>query len=263
MISSALVLSDLHFEFDVTRQNYNDVVSEKLADAVFLAGDIAGGLHALEFIDHLLDLGYTVFYCLGNHEFYGHDIDGLVAQWREVQRENFYFLHRDVVEVDNLQVVGAPLWASVDTLKVHPIHGFQRQPIDWFVRQHIKGCADFSEIENFTPEGMADAFWQDLRFLESALSQDSNLTTVVMTHYLPSLQSVARRFQGNKSNAIFVSELEPLIESTNIRLWVHGHTHDRCHYHLSGTEVICNPRGYHDNHMLNREFSWEELVRLA
>ena len=80
MISSALVLSDLHFEFDVTRQNYNDVVSEKLADAVFLAGDIAGGLHALEFIDHLLDLGYTVFYCLGNHEFYGHDIDGLVAQ---------------------------------------------------------------------------------------------------------------------------------------------------------------------------------------
>ena len=262
MISTALVLSDLHFEFDAQRQTYQDVMPKKVADAVFLAGDIANGLNALPFIDYLLELGYTVFYCLGNHEFYGHDIDGLVAQWREVKLDNFYFLHQDVVEVDNLRVIGTPLWASVDTYEAHPILGFRRKPLDWFVRQHIKNCADFSEIEGFTPDTMADAFWSDFFFLERELSRPSELETVVMTHYLPSSQSVSSRFQGSKSNAIFVTDLSPMIESNDIRLWIHGHTHDSCRYELGGTEVICNPRGYHDNHMLNPSFDWSGLVRL-
>lgn len=264
MIHSGLILSDLHFEHDIRREAYADVVSEKLADAVFLAGDIAQGLDALPFIEHLLDLGYVVFYCLGNHEFYGHDIDSLVADWRGVQRNNFYFLHGNVVEVDNLRVIGTPLWASVDTLKHHPIKGLQCDPmIDWFVRQHIKACADFQEIHNFSPEAMADAFWRDLAFLQRALSVPSDLTTVVMTHYLPSTESIDPRYLGKPSNAIFATDLSPLIAQHDINLWIHGHTHSTCDYHQAGTRIVCNPRGYRDLRMLNPAFDWHKVVRMS
>lgn len=263
MIETALILSDIHLEFDVKRQQFQDIFPEKMADAVFLAGDIAGGMHALPFIDHLLELEYTVFYCLGNHEFYGHDIDDLVAQWRSVNKERFHFLHRDVVEVDNLRVVGAPLWASVETLAVHPFSGFQRRPLDWFVRQHIKGCADFEHIKDFSPERMADEFWKDLAFFEAALEEPSDKTTVVLSHYLPSFDSVHPAYQGKLSNAIFASELDPLIAQHNIALWVHGHTHVSFEYDLHGTRVVCNPRGYHDIRMLNQDFDWQKIVTLS
>ena len=30
----------------------------------------------------------------------------------------------------------------------------------------------------------------------------------------------------------------------NIKLWVHGHTHDEFDYKIGITRVVCNPRGY-------------------
>lgn len=27
-------------------------------------------------------------------------------------------------------------------------------------------------------------------------------------------------------------------------LWVHGHVHQRSHYWVEDTQVVCNPRGY-------------------
>jgi hypothetical protein len=34
-----------------------------------------------------------------------------------------------------------------------------------------------------------------------------------------------------------VRELQP-------KLWIHGHTHDRCDYVLAETRVVANPLGY-------------------
>jgi hypothetical protein len=131
------------------------------------------------------------------------------------------------------------------------------------VRQHIRDCADFKQIKNFKPDDMADAFWGDLAYLEEALAEPTDKTTVVMTHYLPSFDSVSPRFVGNTSNAIFASELDALIMQHEIALWVHGHTHSNLHYTLNGTPVVCNARGYHDNRMLNPDFTWHKIVTLA
>jgi hypothetical protein len=43
-------------------------------------------------------------------------------------------------------------------------------------------------------------------------------------------------------NLCFVSDAESLL--AGVDLWVHGHTHDSFDYRVGTTRVLCNPRGY-------------------
>ena len=66
----------------------------------------------------------------------------------------------------------------------------------------------------------------------------------MVTHHLPAMMSIAKRFGNDLLNAAFASRLEDIIEKTRPELWIHGHTHVPCDYELFETRVICNPRGY-------------------
>lgn len=259
-IQNAILLSDIHLEWDTSLYDFNKVVPKKMADAVFLAGDVAGSKHALPFIKHLLNLGYVVFYTLGNHEFYKHDMNEVIDFWKNINLENFYFLHDDIVEFDNLRIIGTPLWASVDTLIKHPILGIQKGEIDYFVRQKLKTWADFVNIPQFHINDMAELFWQHFSFLENALKENTDKQVVVMTHFLPSFLSVNPAFAGETTNFVFATELDFLMEQYKIDFWFHGHTHNSLDYWIEKTHVICNPRGYHDINALNPEFNWLKVI---
>ncbi|RYY82128.1 MAG: hypothetical protein EOO24_40935 [Comamonadaceae bacterium] len=45
-------------------------------------------------------------------------------------------------------------------------------------------------------------------------------------------------------NACFASHLDDLLGSDKAALWIHGHMHHSVDYHVRGTRVLCNPRGY-------------------
>jgi len=46
-------------------------------------------------------------------------------------------------------------------------------------------------------------------------------------------------------NAAFVNSLdEYIIDHPQIKLWAHGHVHDRWDYMIGETRIICNPHGY-------------------
>lgn len=66
--------------------------------------------------------------------------------------------------------------------------------------------------------------------------------TVVITHHLPSMLSVADKYKEDLLSSCFASNLDDLLGSANI--WIHGHTHESFDYEINGTRVICNPRGY-------------------
>jgi calcineurin-like phosphoesterase family protein len=38
-----------------------------------------------------------------------------------------------------------------------------------------------------------------------------------------------------------------------VQLWIHGHTHDSFDYQVHGTRVVCNPRGYVRDGVLENE----------
>jgi hypothetical protein len=79
-------------------------------------------------------------------------------------------------------------------------------------------------------------------WLAAKLQEPYSGSTVVITHHLPSAQSVAERYKNSLTSACFASNLDELMGASV--LWIHGHTHDSFYYVLRGTRVVCNPRGY-------------------
>lgn len=66
----------------------------------------------------------------------------------------------------------------------------------------------------------------------------------MITHHAPSLRSVPELYKADLLSAAYASNLEGFIESANIALWIHGHTHQSQDYPIGNTRILCNPRGY-------------------
>ena len=45
-------------------------------------------------------------------------------------------------------------------------------------------------------------------------------------------------------NAFFICDMAPQVREYQPKLWIHGHSHDRCDYLLGATRVVANPLGY-------------------
>ena len=70
-------------------------------------------------------------------------------------------------------------------------------------------------------------------------------SVVIVTHFAPTPYSVADRYKNDPLSAAFASDFRQILnEYPEIRLWVHGHIHDKFDYIYNETRVICNPFGY-------------------
>ena len=83
-----------------------------------------------------------------------------------------------------------------------------------------------------------------MEWLEACFARPHPGPTVGITHFAPSLRSVAPQFAGSPVNACFVSDLDAHILRWQPALWLHGHTHDSFDYRIGSTRIVCNPRGY-------------------
>jgi len=98
---------------------------------------------------------------------------------------------------------------------------------------------DFSLIHDFEPW----VYEQNAAF-EKVLATQINAGDVVVTHHLPAFDSVPARFARSAMNAFFVCDMAAHVRERQPKLWIHGHSHDRCDYLLGKTRVVANPLGY-------------------
>jgi hypothetical protein len=98
---------------------------------------------------------------------------------------------------------------------------------------------DFSLIQDFEPW----VYEQNAAF-EKVLATRVRADDVVVTHHLPAFESVPERFARSAMNAFFVCDMAPHVRERQPKLWIHGHSHDRCDYLLGKTRVVANPLGY-------------------
>lgn len=226
------ILSDLHTEFaDFTFPNVD-------ADVVVLAGDIGVGLGGIEWAAKKFPI-QPVIYVLGNHEYYDHDTS-LLNEIIKESPPNIHVLNDDTITLDGVRFIGSTLWTDFR------LHGDGQA---WFARQQAnQAMTDFTSIKHrglrFTPDDSVELHEASRRWIESELGDSFEGATVVVTHHLPAMMSVAKRFGNDPLNAAFASRLEDVIEKHQPALWIHGHTHVPCDYQLFETRVVCNPRGY-------------------
>lgn len=226
------ILSDLHTEFA------DFVPHETDAEAVILAGDIGVGLEGVHWAARHYPV-HPVIYVPGNHEFYGHDIH-LTAELQAAAPENITVLSDDVLVLDGARFLGSTLWTDFN------LYG---EGEAWFGRERARrSMADFVRIRRdgrkFQPEDSVVLHEASRTWLVRQFEQAFEGPTVVITHHLPALKSIAPRYATDPLNPAFASRMEDMIERYQPTLWIHGHTHEPCDYDLFGTRVVCNPRGY-------------------
>ena len=240
------VLSDLHMSVNPFDAPATD------ADVVVLAGDIARPEAAVAWASAL---GKPVVYVPGNHEFYGGTIPGTIRRLRaHAAGCRVHVLANDVLVLDGVRFLGTTLWTDFMLYGTGPAR-------DLAVRGALQFVRDFSRIElddagtPFTPDGAAALFRDNARWLGEALDQPFAGATVVVSHHSPSPRSIHPRFAESIVNPCFVSNAEHLLDGSRVALWIHGHAHDSFDYAVHGTRVVCNPRGYTNQHSVeNRCF---------
>ena len=233
------VLSDLHLSVDGLEPPRTD------ADVVILAGDVARPGEAIAWAS---SFAQPVLYVIGNHEFYGGNINGTARELKRLSRgTGVRVLDGDAIVMDGVRFLGTTLWTDFMLFGA----GEQR---DWAIAQACVFVRDFSRIRLdeasdtlFSPADAATLFGRHLSWLEARLAEPFSGPTVVITHHAPSPRSIHPRFSDLPLNACFVSDVEHLLDGHRVALWIHGHTHDSFDYVVNGTRVVCNPRGYAKN----------------
>src|SRR5271155_1614541 len=100
------VLSDLHLE------SCDWTPPESPADVIILAGDIHNGTSGLKWARREF-ASLPVIYVPGNHEFFGGQIDHVLAELRiEARRCNIHLLEGDEITIGNVRFLGTTLWSD-------------------------------------------------------------------------------------------------------------------------------------------------------
>ncbi|MCU7937544.1 MAG: metallophosphoesterase family protein [Candidatus Thiodiazotropha sp. (ex Dulcina madagascariensis)] len=243
------ILSDLHIEFG----DFEPLATD--ADVVVLAGDIGVGVEGLRWAEDCFP-DTPVIYVPGNHEFYHHDI-ALIDELKSAAPDPIHLLSDGEVEIGGVRFLGSVLWTDF------ALFGEGER---FFATQCARqGMNDFAIIQNggrrFTPEDAVKLHQTSRIWLESRMREPFAGKTVVVTHHAPSSHSVPQRYARDLLAPAFASNLEALMGGDRAALWVHGHTHDSFDYEISGTRVVCNPRGYAPS-ALNSDFRPDWVVEI-
>ena len=225
------ILSDLHLEI------WPIELPPAEADLVILAGDIANGAEGIEWARRVFDV--PVIYVPGNHEPYDREFGATQKAMRAAARgTRVELLECGERVIAGVRFLGCALWTDYS---LAPEAG--RPAI---IEAARKINPDYQVIRNgertFAPEDAIALHREHRAWLAQALERPFEGTTVVVTHFAPHPGSIAPAYAGHPANPGFVVDLNSMMGRAP--LWIHGHTHTFFDYVVSGTRVVCNPRGY-------------------
>ena len=232
------VMSDLHLEFDRWPTLINGG-----ADTLILAGDICMAHNVAKFMPFFEDVAVKfsdVIYYSGNHEFYhyGFETTSFVLHEELKRISNIHFLDGESKKIGDVTFWGGTLWTDCNRGDPGTIVALKCGLNDyWLISKGITGT--------LTPQDTAEKHQEYLTSIREFLSETSG-KIVMATHHSPSTKSIAKKYGNDYHiNGGYHSDLDGLIEgNTNIKLWVHGHTHILWDYMINETRVVCNPAGY-------------------
>ena len=262
------LLSDLHLEV------HTDFAPQPLpqADVLVLAGDIGSYQPGSRLQD--ADFGLArfsplpagagwptpVYYVPGNHEYDALDFDDAHARLRaSCERLGIIWLDREVLEFPGagahggaVRLVGSTLWTDFDALGLPP--GSPRFSLaDQLKTRHkafraanyyLRRTGSTRHGKEWLAAEIREEALDCQRWLRAALATPFDGTTVVVTHFAPSLHSADPRYGLTPGTAGFCNALDDLLPFAQV--WLHGHLHAPSDYVHHGCRVVANPLGYAD-----------------
>lgn len=236
-------ISDLHLEFFPESLALNFAKGLKVtASNLILAGDIfTYKTLNKELVKIFCDKFNGIYYVTGNHCYYGSSPDEMnyKMKWIFSDFDNWHWLDNSFIIADDIKIAGSAMW-------------FERSQNTDLYKDRLN---DFSQIEQF----------ESWVYEENNRSKDflkNCRADVVITHHLPSFESVPPLYRNSDLACFFVCDILPGIENENRPgVWVHGHAHRSSDYMIDKTRVICNPFGYY-SHEENPDFDERKVFEV-
>jgi Icc-related predicted phosphoesterase len=225
--------SDMHLEF-WHPWHMRQVAAVPECDVLVLVGDILtfrmfGHDERAEICEAFAAKAKIVFYVPGNHEFYGASVSKANAALRDMEASfpsNMKLIQPDDDHIHvygGRRFLGGTLWFPDDASNL----GYEQF------------LGDFAYISDFKPW-----VYEENRRTKEFIDKNVCAGDVVVTHHLPSQESVGQKYKRSVLNRFFVSPCDDIISNGKPALWLHGHTHNSCDYKHGDTRVVCNPMGY-------------------
>jgi len=250
------LLSDLHLE---VHPHFHPQPAPE-AQLLVLAGDIGsyqtgslldGDDFGLERFSPRRGWPVPVLYVPGNHEYDNLDFDATHVRLRETcDRLGIAWLEREVLQSGGVRFIGTTLWVDFDALVT------DSDRLDGSNARVLKKREKAFRAANYYLQKMgttrrgqpllADG-WRELgleceQWLRRALAVPFDGTTVVVTHFAPSLRSADPRYGLTPGTAGFCNSLDELLPLA--QFWLHGHLHCQQDYEAGACHVMANTLGY-------------------
>jgi predicted phosphodiesterase len=223
-----------------------------------------------------------VLFVPGNHEYDALDLDAAHRQLRDTcDRLGIVWLEREALVLDGVRFLGTTLWSDYDALgglprQAVPSSTRNGSPPRRGARSSFAGSAGdvaaaaatdplthrLSQREKafraanfylskmggqrhgrlFDAEAMRSLALDCQHWLREALAPGFDGTTVVVTHFAPTLHSADPRYGLSPGTAGFCNALDELLPLAD--LWLHGHLHCPQDLQVGRCRIVANPLGY-------------------
>ena len=250
------LLSDLHLEVHPAFAP----LPAPGADELVLAGDIGSYQKGSRLTDDDFGLrrfsplhGWPVpvLFLPGNHEYDMLDFDEAHARLRATcERLGMHWIEREVLLLQGVRFVGTTLWSDFDALGPAADQPGATLGQQLAAREKAFRAANFYLRTTGGTRGgepllaaqVRDLALECRQWLQQALAQPHDGTTVVVTHFAPSLRSADPRYGLTPGTAGFCNAWDDLLAGAD--LWLHGHLHAPSDYRQGRCRVVANPMGY-------------------
>ncbi|MFN8577091.1 MAG: metallophosphoesterase [Candidatus Sericytochromatia bacterium] len=233
-------MSDLHLEYIENREYFKKNPVEKFGDVLVLAGDIVSETerdNAKDFFKDIESKFKLIISTMGNHEFYGSEINYAFPSYEKNLSDNHFLLNNQSLIFDNVKFIVSTLWSKVD-----PVHESEiaRRLNDY---KYIKKF-DNKHIRNLKVEDTNYYHEISKQFIIDELKKDFNGKIAIITHHLPSINCVIPKWRNVNVVSAFANNMDDIILNNKIDCWIFGHQHEFIDDFIGKTKILSNPLGY-------------------
>jgi predicted MPP superfamily phosphohydrolase len=239
--------SDLHLDFGAIRPEF----FEWRGDVLLLAGDVGEEdrirkpSYRATFWDKVVQMAPTIYYIVGNHEYYNSEWDTAEDHLLEFLEDypSITLLHNEAVDLtDDVVLWAGTMWTNLADNPVAEYEAAMRMNDYRMIR--IAGA----QYRPLTTAMTSRENKVALAELQQALKDQPDKEFFVMTHHCPTFYG---GWKGSLDPA-YANDLK-LDAYPQVKNWVHGHMHDKKDYEYVQCHVRSNPMGYpgeptHDNY---------------
>jgi len=249
--------SDLHISFDKDIDKLIDRFPLNRSDTLILAGDIVEvsvlkgktcliKKNAVKFLKWISENYSTVYYVFGNHEFYDAEINFAVRNFRDILHKmgihNIRILDNETVEHKNTIILGSTMWTNCNNQ--HPLAMYD---VEYGMNDYK--CINYFDSSTREKRKLAvsDTLILNTKFknkLEQFIKLETDKKKMVISHHAPSILSIDAVYRTSPLAHAYYDNLFDILYDSDIRVWIHGHSHDPSCYMINNTQVLANPRGY-------------------